>query len=279
MAPSSPYLIFDMNPIIFETKFFTLHTIWLFFAIATIAGVYTLIKLSIRNGLKLQFLSENSWKLLIWSIIGARIISILLHLDFYFYEFSITTFFKLFFIWDKGLDIWGAIAAFLICLYHLCRNSEQSFWKWLDVLVPSVILSFAISHIGAFFGAINYGSPTSLPWGVNFESPLIKYAVPIHPTQIYAFLYSTLLTIGLIMASHHEKIKNIEKPGLLGLSGIMAYTFFRFLEDFIRGDDTFTIFDIRLTKFTIPLIMIFTGVLIHLRYTKPRRKLEISKHN
>ena len=240
-----------------------------FFSIATIVGTYTLIKLSSRHGLKLQFLSENSWNLILWTIIGARLASLLVNYQIYFYKFDFQTISHIFFIWDQGLSLWGAIAGFLIAFSLLCKKNEQDFWKWLDVIVPAVILALGIGHIGAFFEGVNYGHETNLPWGVNFESASIKYAVAIHPTQIYAFLYSIIISSSLIYLSHTKKIQNLKEPGFIGLLGIILYNFLRFLEEFLRGDDIQMIFSIRIPQIATLVVVITTGIFLYIKYNRP----------
>lgn len=265
-----------MHPIIFQTKFFTLYTFWVFFALAIIIGTYTLIRLSLTHNLKLQFLSENTFRLIILTIIGARVFALIENYQTYFYELSSNTLLQLFYIWDKGLNLAGAITGFIIALYFLCKKFEQDFWGWLDVIIPSFIIGLAIGHMGAFFEGINYGNETSLPWGVNFESPAIKYAVPIHPTQIYAFLYSITLFGILIFLSHIEKIKNL-KSGFIGLLGVTFYTFLGFSEGFVRGDDTLMFFGIRVPQILSLTIAITTGILLYRRYNDTKYFLFIKK--
>lgn len=261
-----------MKPILFETAFFTLHTLWVFVALGVIVGTYALIKFSNRQGLKLQFLSEHSTRLILWTLFGARILAIVVNYKTYFYEFSTKTFLNLFAIWDKGLNLWGGMIAFFVALFFYCKKSDQDFFKWIDAIIPSLIIGLAIGHIGTFFDGIAYGKPSSLPWAVNFESPSIKYTVPIHPTQIYAFLYSTIIAISLYMLSHNEKIKSLEKQGFLGLLGATIYTFFKFLEEFVRGDDIFLILGIRLSQIFAFIVFISTGIFLYLRYNKRRWK-------
>ncbi len=267
-----------MFPELIQTKFFTLNTLWFFIALGIVVSTIILIRLSIKNGLKLQFLSENSFKLIVFSIIGARIFSIIFNYQIYFSQLSTKSFFQLFYFWDKGLDLWGALLAFTITFYFLCKKSEdQDFYKWLDVFAPAVIIGMALGHIGAFFDGVNYGNETSLPWGVNFESPAIKYTVPIHPTQIYAFVYSLLIGIGLIFLSKNPKIAALEKKGFIGILGIIVYQFMRFLEEFVRGDDTVLIFGIRLPQILALILSISAGIFLFLRYNKPAKPNHKSK--
>lgn len=257
-----------MFPIIIETKYFTLNTFWLLFAIAIIAAMFTLLKLSAKNGLKIQFLSDHSLKIILLAIIGARIFSIIENFNIYFYEFDFQTLPRLFYIWDKGLNIWGAIIVIFVYLYFLCKKHEQDFFKWTEVIVPSMLVGFAIGHIGAFFEGINYGNETSLPWGVNFESPSVKYSVPIHPTQIYASVYSAILAFGLILLSKTEKIINLKKSGFIGILGVAIYAFFVFLEQFVRGDDGMMIFNIKLEQIVACIIAVATSSYLYYRFKK-----------
>ncbi|MDP2642274.1 MAG: prolipoprotein diacylglyceryl transferase [Candidatus Peregrinibacteria bacterium] len=266
-----------MNPVLFETQYFAINTLWLFIAAGVIIGVYTLIILAERNSLKLQFLSENSAQLLLWTLIGARIFGIIENYQAYFYEFSIHTILNIFYIWDKGLNFGGAAVAFLIYFFIICKKNDQDFFKWLDTLIPASLIAIAFGNIGTFFDGSNYGHETSMPWGVNFESPSIKYTVPIHPTQIYAFIYTSLIAAGLILTNRIEKISKLERTGFIGLLGITAYNFFRFLEEFLRGDDAIMILGIRLPQLIAILIAISSGIFLYLRYNSTITKKIINK--
>jgi len=268
-----------MNPVLFEAKYFAINTLWLFITIGIVAGTYALIILAERNNLKLQFLSENSPKLILWSIIGARIFAIIGNYQAYFYEFSLRTIFNLFYIFDKGLDFSGAALAFLIYFYILCKKNDQDFFKWLDVLIPASLIGIAFGNIGTFFDGSNYGRETTLPWGVNFESPSIKYTVPIHPTQIYAFIYTSIIAAGLILLSRTEKISKLEQTGFIGLLGLISYNFMRFLEEFLRGDDAIIILGMRLPQIIAILISISAGIFLYLRYNSATTKKIINKFN
>lgn len=262
-----------MFPVIFESKYFILHTFWLFLAASFISFIYLVIVLSHREGLKIQFLSDNALTFFVWSFIGARIVGIFENYYIYFSEFSINSLSRIFFIWDKGLNIWGAILGFLVIFFLTCRKEEQDFWKWLDILVPSFFVALAIRSLGAFFDGINYGNETDLPWGVNFEKPAIKYTVPIHPTQIYSFLYCSTLTGIYIQLS--KKMAPLREKNLTGLFGLVfAFIFFllAFLEQFLRGDDVLMIASLRVPQIILGFMTIFTGVIIYLRYNKGKSK-------
>jgi len=240
--------------------------------IAVIISTIILVKIAIRDGLKLQFLSDHSGILILWIIIGSRIFGLIENYDIYFYQITKDTFLSIFYIWDKGLSLWGGVIAFILCLYFLCKNNDQDFWKWIDAFIPALILGIGISSIGAFFEGINYGRETSMPWGVNFESPAIKYTVPIHPTQIYNFIYCTLLATGLTLALHVKKIREIYFPGFIGIAGLFLYGILKFIEEFFRGDDVWTIFDIRIPQIFSLILAISAGTFLYIRYNKHTKK-------
>jgi phosphatidylglycerol---prolipoprotein diacylglyceryl transferase len=255
-----------MHPIVFQTAFLSIHTIWVFFTIAIMVTAYSLIKIGIKNRLKLQFFTDNALGLFIWFLIGARILALALNYNIYFYEFSTETLPRIFYIWDKGLSFWGGVFAASLYFYKICKSNEQDFWRWLDSIAPAIIIGLAIWHLGTFFDGINYGNETGLPWGVNFANPAIKYAVPIHPTQIYAFLYSGIIAATLIFLNQNKKVQELEPKGLIGLIGLISYSFFRFLEEFLRGDDSWFIADIRVPQIISFVLLIAFSVVFYKRY-------------
>jgi phosphatidylglycerol:prolipoprotein diacylglycerol transferase len=60
-----------------------------------------------------------------------------------------------------------------------------------DLFAAPIALGLAIGRVGCFLGGLQdntYGTPTSLPWGVDFGD-----GVPRHPTQ----LYESICALGL----------------------------------------------------------------------------------
>ena len=260
-----------MHPIILQTRYFTIHSLWLFIAIALIVGTYAFIRLGLSRGLKLQFLTENAFFILLSAIIGARIFAIIFNWTIFFYEYSFTTFLQIFKIWDKGLSLWGAIITGVAVLYYLCQKNDQDFLKWLDSLVPAFLIGLAIAAIGTFLDGTWYGHETGLPWGVNFESPSIKYTVPIHPTQIYIMLYSALITTTSILSKDHKFFKS---AGTSAILTIALFSFVHFLQEFLRGDDVSTLFGARISQIVPALVFISSLTFFFIYYNKKARKNE-----
>jgi phosphatidylglycerol:prolipoprotein diacylglycerol transferase len=64
-----------------------------------------------------------------------------------------------------------------------------------DLFAVPLCIGIAIGRIGCLLAGLaddTYGTPTSLPWGVDFGD-----GIPRHPTQLYEILFLTLLAFAL----------------------------------------------------------------------------------
>jgi len=91
--------------------------------------------------------------------------------------------------------------------------------------VPAAV-GIAIGRWSCFVGGCCFGSPTSLPWGVDFGD-----GVPRHPTQIYEFLFH--LTAAVILTQLQRK--EIFQGQLIKFYFII-YFIYRFFTEFLRPE-------------------------------------------
>jgi prolipoprotein diacylglyceryltransferase len=85
-------------------------------------------------------------------------------------------------IWTLGHSIAGAIAGGIVAveLYKLARGIRGSTGL---VFVGPLALGIALGRLGCFFAGLpdyTYGTPTNLPWGVDFGDGVHR-----HPVQLY----------------------------------------------------------------------------------------------
>lgn len=95
-----------------------------------------------------------------------------------------------------------------------------------DPMVLPIMLGMAIGRIGCFFTGLadgTCGSPTNLPWAVNFGD-----GIPRHPTQLYDILFLFLLGLVLLGLGRNRI------PGVRFRLFMAAYTGYRFLIDFLK---------------------------------------------
>jgi phosphatidylglycerol:prolipoprotein diacylglycerol transferase len=259
-----------MYPILFEFGFITIFAQWLFIAIGFVVGSHVFIKLSRLYRIRLSLLSQYSLSLFFWTLGISRLIAVLLHPQYYFYKMDFFNILSIFAIWDKIFSFWGAICAWFIgLLYISIKNKEpaDSRIKFWDIMMPSILVGMVFGNLGAFLEGINYGIPTNLPWGMVFKSPNVKYITEIHPTQLYGALYAALIAFCLVVVLKklHGRL-----PGFATELTIFMFSFFRFFEEFLRGDDTIKIFGIRL-----PQILALGGIVLGLYLIRRRYQNKI----
>ena len=254
-----------MYPIILHFGQITIYSLWIFISIGFFAALLIINKLIQKNRLSIRFLADHSLLLFFGGLIMARIIYILSNFNIFFSDFSPDSLLQILYIWDKGLSPWGGILGILIVLTYYAHKNQEEVFKWLDVFLVGILSAISFSNVGAFFDGRNYGNETSLPWGVIMENSI--YAVPIHPTQIYAAIYTTALTIFLFNFVGKRKYKFAGQPSIFALLG---YSTFRFIEEFFRGDESNIIFVLREAQI-YALIGIVSAIAL-LIYYKPNKQ-------
>jgi len=101
-----------------------------------------------------------------------------------------------------GLVVLGGVALAVPTAVWFARKRNIPFWKLMDVMMPSLAFGLAIGRIGCFLNGCCFGVPTVAPWGVVFPKGSLAASVfpgmHLHPTQIYDFIYNTLIGLGLL---------------------------------------------------------------------------------
>lgn len=256
-----------MYPILLQLGPVTIYSLWIFIGIGFFAALLIINNLAKKNRLKLQFLADYSLAIFFSGLILARIFFVIRNYSLYFFDFNLNSFLQLFYIWDKGLSVWGGIAGILLSLLYFCRKSGENGLKWLDVMSVSILGAMSVANIGAFLDGRNYGNETTLPWGVVIENSL--YAVPIHPVQIYAAIYCALIAIVLIQLSNRRIGKNEGNTALLAMT---SYGLFRFLDEFMRGDESNIFLGLREAQIYALLAAVIGGILLYVRFRKKGRQ-------
>lgn len=253
-----------MLPFLYDSTFLSIQTIWVFAVIALLTGSYLAVQRLKRSRVNFTLFIEHSGFFFFWAILVSRVTYFVLHTDTYFPAFDLRTVGNFFSIWDQGFSFWGALVGFTLAFLYRIRKSEENIWKWLDALIVPVIIGMGIGAVGNFLGGGSYGSPTDLPWGVQYELYNVKYTVPVHPVQIYELLFLILL----LMSKRHlqKKTHFFEGEGnaTLYYVTLMSLAFFGF--EFLRGDDTLLILGVRLAMILFFLLFLVSVTALHKRY-------------
>jgi phosphatidylglycerol:prolipoprotein diacylglycerol transferase len=255
-----------MIPILYESQYLSVQTLWVFVVIALLSSSYLAMKRLKRSRVNFNLFIKHSSSYLISALVFSRIIYFTFHADAYFPAFDLRTLFNFVSIWDQGFSLVGAVLGIITALtYHIWKSKEE-LWKWYDALIVPLYVGMMIGNFGAFLGGYGYGIPTNLPWGIQYESFNVKYTVPIHPTQIYS-----ILILGFLLWTKFklkEKTNFFKEDGNTTLYLTSTGSFAYFLLEFIRGDDMLTILDIRISIFGFALLFLFSSGLLYRRYQK-----------
>lgn len=147
-----------------------------------------------------------------------------------------------------------------------------------DVFAPAVALGIGIGRFGCLLTETP-GTPTSLPWGVTVDAaraailpgfPAAWIGVPLHPSFIYE--------IGFHLAMLGALLRLRRRPGLRGelfKVYLLAYAVFRFLIEFVRGNEVVWAGLTRSQLFLIPSSLLLAGYFVSRFVRRGRREPRI----
>lgn len=97
------------------------------------------------------------WELLILiipiSLIFARFFYVIMHLDIY-----MSNIYQIFYIWQGGLSIYGALLGFLFTSIVFLRKYGYNLWLWFDLMMPSILFGLIVLQLTKFYDAIFIGN-------------------------------------------------------------------------------------------------------------------------
>jgi len=256
-----------MFPIIYESSFISLQTMWVFVALGLLVSSYLTVQRLKRAHVNFTILIKYSTQILIWATVTSRLVYIIFHLDSYLPTLNLRTLINIISIWDQGFSFWGAALGALAVGFYYLHKSEENLWKWADALIVPAMIGLIIGEMGAFLGGYSYGSPTALPWGITYESFNVKYTLPIHPTQIYVIMAIVLILAGKKYLSKRTDFFKREGSSTLYFTFFCSVAFFAI--EFLRGDDTLQIAFIRLPEVFFATVAVLTGLILKKRIKNP----------
>jgi len=184
-----------------------------------------------RDGVKLNGGDGLAWMVIV-GLVGARLL--------YFWEnfrlFSNGQLLRIFALTEGGISQWGGLFGAMIGAFVWSRRSKFSFWKLVDAGGPAAMIGLAVGRIGDIINGEHHGSPTSLPWGVEYVNPntLGQPGRVVHPEVAYEMVLC--LTILAALLPLHQRLKHRLPDGVLGLIYFGVYAAGRFLLSYLRLD-------------------------------------------
>jgi len=245
-----------MLPTLFSIDPVHLYSYGLMFALGVLAGIYYLSKQKPVEGLTQNQIIDLILVLTFLGIVGGRLFYI-----FQNWEYYLQNPIEVVAVWQGGLVIYGGIITPLLGLIVFCLVRRINFFALTDLYFPALSLAMAFGRIDCFLNGCCYGTPTNLPWAVQF--PFLKD--PVHPTQIYFSLFDFILF--LVLAWRYPRRLFI---GEITLMYLILYGQNRFMGEFYRGDNLPVLWGMTQAQ-VISLIFVTIGSLLYVFYFRKKQ--------
>ncbi|WP_458114342.1 prolipoprotein diacylglyceryl transferase [Arthrobacter sp. R1-13] len=215
------------------------------YALCILAGIIAGLWLTSRRWNKRGTPEGSLWDIAIWAIpfgiIGGRLYHVFSSPDAYFGPgFDGTGDLSLIpQIQRGGLGIWGAVLLGAVGAWIGCRRAGVKLTAFLDAAAPGLLLAQAIGRWGNYFNQELFGSPTTLPWGLQVDAdnanfpPGMPADTLFHPTFLYESLWNL---VGVALLLILDRRFNFRRGRLFWLYA-MYYTLGRVWIEAMRIDD------------------------------------------
>jgi len=234
-----------MIPVLFEIGPIKIYSYGLMLGIAFLVGSYILSLELKRKKLDPNMASTITILAVVFGISGAKLLYLIEHWTAFLQDPVGMTFSA------GGLTWYGGFILALTAVSLYVQSKKVSFLKLWDGLGVALVLAYGIGRLGCHLaGDGDYGFPTDLPWGTNYENgtypPSKAFAgfpeitsqypggvvpdnTPCHPTPVYEFL----LGVAGFFILWKLRTRNYPDGKLFMIYLLMASTF-RFSIEFLR---------------------------------------------
>lgn len=193
-------------------------------------------------------------------IIGARLYHVITTPDDFFSSWEAMAAIPR--IWEGGLAIWGGITAGALGAWIALRRAGQRIGPIADALAPGILVAQAIGRWGNWANQELFGSPTTLPWGLQIDDAHLPPGYPsgtlFHPTFLYESLWN--ISMALIIVALDRRLKF--RSGQVFALYLIAYGTGRIIMETMRLDEAHKYLGIRLNAWTSIFAIILACILL-----------------
>jgi prolipoprotein diacylglyceryl transferase len=233
--PSPSDNVFDLGPL-------TIRVYGLMLLLGIVVAVVITGKLWTRFGGGWDLVYRAAMWGVLWGIVGARAYHVITSWDEVPDEW-----WGVFAVWKGGLGVWGGVAAGVVAGGIVVRRAGANVPLFADCVAPGILLAQGIGRLGNYFNQELFGTPTSLPWGLEIdpENRPADYQLSdtFHPTFLYELIWDAAGAAAGIWLVVRQKLK----PGGVFWLYVMWYSLARFAwEEQLRTDPSNEVFGMRL---------------------------------
>jgi phosphatidylglycerol:prolipoprotein diacylglycerol transferase len=225
-------IVINLNPNLFRIGPFLITWHGVFAVLGILAGARLGLWLLEKDGTDTAHGADLVAWMVVIGLIGARALYVWEN----FKLFAGGQLLRVFALTEGGISQWGGLFGAMVGAYIWARRSRFSFWKVIDASGAAAMIGLAIGRIGDVINGEHHGTPTNLPWGVEYVNPatLGEPGVVVHPEVAYEMVL-TLAILGALLP-FHQRLKGRLPDGVLGLIYLGLYAAGRFFLSFLRTD-------------------------------------------
>lgn len=171
-------------------------------------------------------------------------------------------------IWEGGLAYFGGLFGAILAAFIHTKREKLSFARVADLFAPAIPIGSAIGRTTCGLAGMDYGTPTTVPWGVvytNANSYAPIDGVPRHPDQFYELLGDLVIAVVLI------KLRGRFANGKLFLAYLILFSILRFFIFFVRGSVPTIALGLKNAQWTALAIVFVAGPVLVVRMARDRK--------
>jgi phosphatidylglycerol:prolipoprotein diacylglycerol transferase len=263
-------IVIDLDPNLFRIGPLLITWHGVFSVLGILAAARLGLWLLGKDGVDVSRGADGVTWMVVLGLIGARVLYVWEN----FRLFS-SQLLHIFYINEGGISQWGGLFGAAVGAYIWTRRAAFSFWKLIDAGGAAAMIGLAIGRIGDVINGEHHGTPTNLPWGVNYVNPdtLGQPGQVVHPEVAYEMV----LTLGLLalVLPFHQRLKAKLPDGVLGLTYLGLYALGRFWLSYFRTDPAI-VFGLRQAQLAslAMVVMAIVAIPILLRRARAPRPAE-----
>lgn len=232
------------------------------YGLGWIVAFVTALWLVRRWALGLRFSREEAENLALWSLAGAFVGARLYFIAQNDPALYVREPWRMLMVWEGGLAFFGGLFGAMLAAFAYTKRRRLSFARAADLFAPAIPVAAAIGRIPCLLAGMDYGTPTTLPWGVVYTHPS-SYApndgIARHPVQAYELLGD--LAIAGVLLSLRGRLPR----GALFLTYLVLFGVLRFVLFFARGDVPVVAWGLKNGHWTALIILLVAAPMLFMR--------------
>jgi phosphatidylglycerol:prolipoprotein diacylglycerol transferase len=224
-------IVIDLDPNLFKIGPFLITWHGVFAVLGILAGARLGLWLLGKEGVDVSHGSDGVAWMVVLGLIGARLLYVWENYKLFAGQLG-----RIFLLTEGGISQWGGLFGAMVGAYIWARRAAISYWKVIDAAGAATMIGLAIGRIGDVINGEHHGTPTSLPWGVEYvnANTLGQPGQVVHPEVAYEMVL-TLVLLGALLP-FHQRLKARLPDGVLGLVYLGLYGLGRFFLSYLRTD-------------------------------------------